>query len=213
MCGSNPELSPEVNSAKCIGGTALGFAIVTLVGLAIVPWGTVSAFAGIFGTIAGGIVCCCGPKTKGEGAGKMNAAGILFIVSAVLHFIAIILPIIGFIILTAAATACFDECDSMTIGGVSTITSCPDEPAGCNSFTFSCSDSADAAPEDACCTKTGGDKFIECTSAAGWAAFIAIFAWPTIILALIAMILEIVAAVKCMGAKKAILAEGGPSVK
>ena len=75
MCGSNPELSPEVNSAKCIGGTALGFAIVTLVGLAIVPWGTVSAFAGIFGTIAGGIVCCCGPKTKGEGAGKMNAAG------------------------------------------------------------------------------------------------------------------------------------------
>ena len=66
MCGSNPELSPEVNSAKCIGGTALGFAIVTLIGLAIVPWGTVSAFAGIFGTIAGGIVCCCGPKTKRE---------------------------------------------------------------------------------------------------------------------------------------------------
>ena len=40
MCGSNPELSPEVNSAKCIGGTALGFAIVTLVGFAIVPWGS-----------------------------------------------------------------------------------------------------------------------------------------------------------------------------
>ena len=52
MCGSNPELSPEVNSAKCIGGTALGFAIVTLIGFAIVPWGLVSAFAGIFGTIA-----------------------------------------------------------------------------------------------------------------------------------------------------------------
>ena len=102
MCGSNPELSPEVNSAKCIGGTALGFAIVTLVGFAIVPWGLVSALAGLFGVIAGSIVCCCGPKAKGEGDGKMNAAGILFIIAAVFHFIAIILPIVGFLILSAA---------------------------------------------------------------------------------------------------------------
>ena len=90
MCGSNPELSPEVNSAKCIGGTALGFAIVTLIGFAIVPWGLVSALAGLFGVIAGSIVCCCGPKAKGEGDGKLNAAGILFIIalylsSAVVH--------------------------------------------------------------------------------------------------------------------------------
>ena len=211
MCGSNPELSPEVNSAKCIGGTALGFAIVTLVGLAIVPWGTVSAFAGIFGTIAGGIVCCCGPKTKGEGAGKMNAAGILFILSAVFHLIAIILPIVGFVILTAAAQACKDECENNDFGGITTYT-CPDEPAGCNSFTFSCTEGA-ADPSDACCTKTGVEKSAECVTTAAGAVLIAIFAWPTIILALIAMILEIVAAVKCMGAKKAILAEGGPSVK
>ena len=191
MCGSNPELSPEVNSAKCIGGTALGFAIVTLIGFAIVPWGLVSAFAGIFGTIAGGIVCCCGPKTKGEGAGKMNAAGILFIVSAVLHFIAIILPIVGFIILTAAATACYDECDSTDFGGIRTLTSCPgtaDDPYGI-------------------------EHLANCTSAAAGAALIAIFAWPVMIFALVAMILEIVGAVKCMKAKKAILAEGGPSVK
>ena len=191
MCGSNPELSPEVNSAKCIGGTALGFAIVTLIGFAIVPWGLVSAFAGIFGTIAGGIVCCCGPKTKGEGAGKMNAAGILFIVSAVLHFIAIILPIIGFVILTTAATACYDECDSTDFGGIRTLTSCPgtaDDPYGI-------------------------EHLANCTSAAAGAALIAIFAWPVMIFALVAMILEIVGAVKCMKAKKAILAEGGPSVK
>ena len=191
MCGSNPELSPEVNSAKCIGGTALGFAIVTLIGFAIVPWGLVSAFAGIFGTIAGGIVCCCGPKTKGDGAGKMNAAGILFIVSAVLHFIAIILPIIGFVILTAAATACYDECDSTDFGGIRTLTSCPgtaDDPYGI-------------------------EHLANCTSAAAGAALIAIFAWPVMIFALVAMILEIVGAVKCMKAKKAILAEGGPSVK
>ena len=187
MCGNNPNVAPQVNNAKCIGGTALGFAIVTLVGLAIVPWGTVSAFAGIFGTIAGGIVCCCGPKTKGEGAGKMNAAGILFIVSAVLHFIAIILPIIGFVILTAAATACYDECDSTDFGGLRTLTSCPgtaDDPYGI-------------------------EHLANCTSAAAGAALIAIFAWPVMIFALVAMILEIVGAVKCMKAKAAIVAEGG----
>ena len=122
MCGSNPELSPEVNSAKCIGGTALGFAIVTLIGFAIVPWGLVSALAGLFGVIAGSIVCCCGPKAKGEGDGKMNAAGILFIVAAVFHFIAIILPIVGFLILTAAATACYDQCYSTDFGGLRTMT-------------------------------------------------------------------------------------------
>ena len=35
----------------------------------------------------------------------MNAAGILFIIAAVFRFIAIILPVVGFVILTAAATA------------------------------------------------------------------------------------------------------------
>ena len=191
MCGSNPELSPEVNSAKCIGGTALGFAIVTLIGFAIVPWGLVSALAGLFGVIAGSIVCCCGPKAKGEGDGKMNAAGILFIIAAVFHFIAIILPVVGFVILTAAATACYDQCEYTDFGGIRAFTSCPataDDPYGIQ-------------------------HLADCTSAAAGAALIAIFAWPVMIFALVAMILEIVGAVKCMKAKKAILAEGGPSVK
>ena len=191
MCGNNPNVAPQVNNAKCIGGTALGFAIVTLIGFAIVPWGLVSALAGLFGVIAGSIVCCCGPKAKGEGDGKMNAAGILFIIAAVFHFIAIILPIVGFLILTAAATACYDECDSTDFGGLRTLTSCPgtaDDPYGI-------------------------EHLANCTSAAAGAALIAIFAWPVMIFALVAMILEIVGAVKCMKAKKAILAEGGPSVK
>ena len=37
MCGNNPNLAPEVNTAKCIGGTALGFAIVTVVGI-LLDW-------------------------------------------------------------------------------------------------------------------------------------------------------------------------------
>ena len=187
MCGSNPELSPEVNSAKCIGGTALGFAIVTLIGFAIVPWGLVSALAGLFGVIAGSIVCCCGPKAKGEGDGKMNAAGILFIIAAVFHFIAIILPIVGFLILSAAAAACYDQCDSTDFGGLRTMTSCP------------------GTPDD----PYGIQHLADCTSAAAGAAIIAIFAWPVMIFALVAMILEIVGAVKCMKAKAAIVAEGG----
>ena len=57
MCGSNPELSPEVNSAKCIGGTALGFAIVTIVGF-LLDWpGAISAVAGILSVIGNSIVC------------------------------------------------------------------------------------------------------------------------------------------------------------
>ena len=70
MCGNNPNVAPQVNNAKCIGGTALGFAIVTIVGF-LLDWpGAISAVAGILSVIANSIVCCCGPKAKGEGAGK-----------------------------------------------------------------------------------------------------------------------------------------------
>ena len=43
MCGNNPNVAPQVNNAKCIGGTALGFAIVTIVGF-LLDWpGAISA--------------------------------------------------------------------------------------------------------------------------------------------------------------------------
>ena len=35
MCGSAPNAPKEVSSAKCIGGTVLGFGIVTLIGFAL----------------------------------------------------------------------------------------------------------------------------------------------------------------------------------
>ena len=37
MCGNNPNVAPQVNNAKCIGGTALGFAIVTIIGF-LLDW-------------------------------------------------------------------------------------------------------------------------------------------------------------------------------
>ena len=59
MCGNNPNVAPQVNNAKCIGGTALGFAIVTIVGF-LLDWpGAISAVAGILSVIGNSIVCCC----------------------------------------------------------------------------------------------------------------------------------------------------------
>ena len=195
MCGSNPELSPEVNSAKCIGGTALGFAIVTLIGFAIVPWGLVSALAGFFGVIAGSIVCCCGPKAKGEGDGKMNAAGILFIVAAVaIHCIAIILPIVGFLRRRTPPR----RPPATTSAIPPTLAASARSPR------------ARAPPGRPVRHRAPRQLHV---GGGGRHRVIAIFAWPVMIFALMAMILEIVGAVKCMKAKKAILAEGGPSVK
>ena len=161
MCGSNPELSPEVNSAKCIGGTALGFAIVTLIGFAIVPWGLVSALAGLFGVIAGSIVCCCGPKAKGEGAGKFTAAMVLNIIACILHFAAIIGVVVFYLGMVAhvnAETAKCVECvcrdEYRTWGGGSSI-----EPA----TTGGCTENPDWTGEDGggCCAWEGFD----CTEA------------------------------------------------
>ena len=117
MCGSNPELSPEVNSAKCIGGTALGFAIVTIVGF-LLDWpGAISAVAGILSVIGNSIVCCCGPKAKGEGAGKFTAAMVLNIIACILHFAAIIGVVVFYLGMLAhvnAETAKCVECACRT---------------------------------------------------------------------------------------------------
>ena len=151
MCGSNPELRPEVNSAKCMAGTTLGFAIVTIVGFGVWPAGPISALAGILSTIGNSIICCCGPKTKSEGSGKMMAGMVINIIACVFHFISIIL----IIALTIAV-------------GTST------------------SDRAAAAA----------------------AGFILIIASGTIVFALIAGILEAVAAAKMSAARAAILKDG-----
>ena len=101
MCGNNPNLAPEVNTAKCIGGTALGFAIVTVVGI-LLDWpGFISAAAGILSIIGNSIICCCGPKGKGEGAGKFTAAMVLNIIACVLHFAAIIGVIVFYLAMVA----------------------------------------------------------------------------------------------------------------
>ena len=70
MCGSNPEVAPEVNKAKCFAGCALGFGIVTLLGFGIPGGALVSSIGGLLGLIAGSMLCCCGPKSKGSLAAR-----------------------------------------------------------------------------------------------------------------------------------------------
>ena len=117
MCGNNPNVAPQVNNAKCIGGTALGFAIVTIVGF-LLDWpGAISAVAGILSVIGNSIVCCCGPKAKGEGAGKFTAAMVLNIIACILHFAAIIGVVVFYLGMLAhvnAETAKCVECACRT---------------------------------------------------------------------------------------------------
>ena len=86
MCGSNPDLLPEVQSATCFSTLALAFSCVTFLAGMYWPFGTVSMFAGIFGLIGGAMVCCCAPvrrqeQTPGVGT-RMQASGALLIVGA-----------------------------------------------------------------------------------------------------------------------------------
>ena len=190
-------------------------AIVTLIGFAIVPWGLVSALAGLFGVIAGSIVCCCGPKAKGEGDGQDDGGRGPRIIAAVFHFIG---DHPAHHRLRSSSPPRrpppTTTCDSTDQPGTSLSFVRPPLAAPADrTLTDSCPGTAD--------DPYGIEHLANCTSADGLdvvrllprAALIAIFAWPVMIFALVAMILEIVGAVKCMKAKKAILAEGGPSVK
>ena len=101
MCGSNPDLLPEVQSATCFSTLALAFSCVTFLAGMYWPFGTVSMFAGIFGLIGGAMVCCCAPvrrqeQTPGVGT-RMQASGALLIVGAAAHFVQLILLIVAFI--------------------------------------------------------------------------------------------------------------------
>ena len=61
----------------------------------------ISAAAGILSIIGNSIICCCGPKGKGEGAGKFTAAMVLNIIACVLHFAAIIGVIVFYLAMVA----------------------------------------------------------------------------------------------------------------
>ena len=101
MCGDNPNLLPEVNSAITTSYVALAFACTTFIAMAIWPLGTASGLVGVFGVVGGSILCCCGPPYR---PGQMRAACALFIVGAAAHLLQLSLLITAFVLW-------FPECD------------------------------------------------------------------------------------------------------
>ena len=218
MCGSNPELAPEVNKAKCIAGNVLGFGIVTLLGFAVPGGGGIlPSIGGLLGLIAGSILCCCGPKTKGTGGGQHMAAAVLGILAAILHIVGAILVIVAIIAVNTAvagasgavSSACDDACDQSYGPDMYT----EDE---CNSyFGTSCADQI-ASCKETCggAATSGAAASVQAAAQTGALVLTLALGLPTIIFAVLCFGLEVALAVFCFKARTAIAAEGGgPTVQ
>lgn len=196
MCGSNPEVAPEVNKAKCFAGCALGFGIVTLLGFGVPGGGWVSSIGGLLGLIAGSMLCCCGPKSKGQGGGIHIAAAVLAIISTICYLVGAILCVVAIITINAEVNdavsddACKTQCET-------TYQSMPD-------YIQTCKDNCDSEFVDA----------VQDTVATGTLVVTLALGVPTIIFSLVTLGLQIPMIVFCFKAKKAIDAEAGaPTVK
>ena len=199
MCGSNPEVAPEVNKAKCFAGCALGFGIVTLLGFGVPGGGWVSSIGGLLGLIAGSMLCCCGPKSPGQGGGIHIAAAVLGIISSVCYLVGTILCIVVIIQVNTEVNdaigddACKQNCDDADPSSYSEYYTVQD-----------CKDFCDSELVDG----------IQDLATTATLVFTLALGVPTIIFSLIALGLQIPMIVFCFKAKKAIDAEaGGPTVK
>jgi hypothetical protein len=218
MCGSNPELAPEVNKAKCLSGAVLAFGIVTLLGFGIPPGGIVSALGGLLSLIGGSIVCCCGPKTKGTGNGQLMAGAVLSILALIFHFIGAVLCIAFIVIANAGVAAvssgdgmtsiCSDNCDSQwtsesecTTWGYSS----------CAEAISTCKDNCASASDDLANNSDYQDA--RGAAQAGVAVITLALGLPTLIFSLVAFSLEIALTVFCFRGRKANMEEGGPTVQ
>ena len=72
-------MTKNLGLVVALGGAVLGFGIVTLIGFALGAPGALSAVGGLFATIAGSMLCCCGPKEPGKGACLHVAAMVMSI--------------------------------------------------------------------------------------------------------------------------------------
>ena len=199
MCGSNPEVAPEVNKAKCFAGCALGFGIVTLLGFGVPGGGWVSSIGGLLGLIAGSMLCCCGPKSPGQGGGIHIAAAVLGIISSVCYLVGTILCIVIIIQVNTEVNdaigddACKQNCDDADPSSYSEYYTVQD-----------CKDMCDSQFVDA----------VQDTVATATLVVTLALGVPTIIFSLVTIGLQIPMIVFCFKAKKAIDAEaGGPTVK
>ena len=199
MCGSDPSVAPEVNKAKCFAGCALGFGIVTLLGFGIPGGALVSSIGGLLGLIAGSMLCCCGPKSPGQGGGIHIAAAVLGIISSVCYLVGTILCIVVIIQVNTEVNdaigdeTCKQNCDDADPSSYSEYYSVQD-----------CKDICDSQFVDA----------VQDTVATATLVVTLALGVPTIIFSLVTIGLQIPMIVFCFKAKKAIDAEAGaPTVK
>ena len=101
MCGSNPSVSPAVNSAKCWAIPALVFAIISMVGFIGGAW--VQGIGGIIVCIGSSILICCGPTSETEGAGKCMAAFVLMLIGGIIELLGAVLGLVFYFAVVGSA--------------------------------------------------------------------------------------------------------------
>ena len=139
MCGWSPDVAPEVNTAKCFAGCAIGFFIFPF-GTGIISFssgvvafgvaafglgGWVSSIGGLLSLIAGLMLRCCGPKSKGQGGGLHRAAAVLAILSTICYLVGAILCVVAIIRINAdPANAFRGPCTSLPCPAASCSSRC-----------------------------------------------------------------------------------------
>ena len=86
MCGSNANVPPQVNTAKCWSIPVMVFAIISILNMpvGVVVWPClITGVGGIVALVGSSILICCGPSDASAGAGKMMAGFILMLIGAI----------------------------------------------------------------------------------------------------------------------------------
>ena len=139
MCGWSPDVAPEVNTAKCFAGCAIGFFIFPF-GTGIISFssgvvafgvaafglgGWVSSIGGLLSLIGSLMLRCCGPKSKGQGGGLHRAAAVLAILSTICYLVGAILCVVAIIRINAdPANAFRGPCTSLPCPAASCSSRC-----------------------------------------------------------------------------------------
>ena len=108
MCGSNANVPPQVNTAKCWSIPVMVFAIISCMGLPVglVVWPClISGVGGIVALVGSSILICCGPSDASAGAGKMMAGFILMLIGAICELGGAIAGLIVYFSVVAQARA------------------------------------------------------------------------------------------------------------
>jgi hypothetical protein len=243
MCGSNPEVAPEVNKAKCFAGCAIGFGMATFGfglaalilsrGASALGYAWVSSIGGLLGVIGGLMLCCCGPKSKGQGGGLHLKTAVLAILSTICYLVGAILCVVVVVAVTLDPLSAFrPSCTSLPCYDIDTSCSsrCEKESEDfANTFSYDEGEGerwayyyykpdqgwVEGDPvwerrnrecQEGCKTYPGviGELIRVVTLAVGV---------PTIVFSLIAIGLQIPLIIFCFKAKKVIDAEAGPTAK